>query len=52
MTQNVGGAISDAVVIRTVGNGQVIGMSLGGNWSGNNTLRDTNVQQLFINAVN
>jgi len=52
MTQNVGGAISDAVVIRTVGNGKVIGMSLGGNWSGNNTLSDTNVQQLFINAVN
>ena len=52
MTQNTNGTISDAVVTRTVGNGKVIGMSLGGNYGGYNILSDTNVQQLFINAVN
>ena len=52
MTQNTGVTISDAVVTRTVGNGKVIGMSLGGNYGGYNILSDTNVQQLFINAVN
>ena len=42
---------SDGIVIREYGNGKIMGMSHAGNW-GYPTLSNTNIQQLYINAIN
>ena len=41
----------DAVMIRSYGNGKIMGMSQAANYSGS-VLSDTNIQKLFINAIN
>ena len=47
MTDNDG----DGIVIREYGNGKIMGMSHSGNYS-YSTLSDSNIQQLYINAIN
>ena len=47
MTDNHG----DGIVIREYGNGKIMGMSHAGNWS-YPTLSNSNIQQLYINAIN
>jgi uncharacterized membrane protein len=42
---------SDGIVIREYGNGKIMGMSHAGTWS-YPTLSNTNIQQLYINAIN
>ena len=42
---------SDGIVIREYGNGKIMGMSHAGNWD-YPTLSNTNIQQLYINAIN
>ena len=43
----------DAVMIRSYGNGKIMGMSQAANWSsGTTSLSDTNIQRLYINAIN
>ena len=42
---------SDGIVIREYGNGKIMGMSHAGNWS-YPTLSNSNIQQLYINAIN
>lgn len=42
----------EGVMIRSYGNGKIMGMSHAGNWSSYSTLSDSNIQQLYINAIN
>ena len=42
----------DAVMIRSYGNGKIMGMSQAGNYANKSVLSDTNIQKLFINAIN
>ena len=42
----------DAVMIRSYGNGKIMGMSQAANYSNSSVLSDTNIQKLFINAIN
>ena len=48
MTDNHG----DGIVIREYGNGKIMGMSHSGNENSQSTLSDSNIQQLYINAIN
>jgi len=42
----------DAVMIRSYGNGKILGMSQAANYANKSVLSDTNIQKLFINAIN
>jgi len=42
----------DAVMIRSYGNGKIMAMSQAANYSNSSVLSDTNIQRLFINAIN
>lgn len=42
----------DGVMIRSYGNGKIMGMSHAGNYSSYAPLSDSNIQQLYINAIN
>jgi len=39
-------------MIRSYGNGKIMGMSQAGNYANKSVLSDTNIQKLFINAIN
>jgi hypothetical protein len=42
---------NDAIVVRSYGSGRVVGLSNAGNWNGYSILADTNMQQVYIDAV-
>ena len=42
---------NDGIAIREYGNGKIMGMSHSGNWN-YGTLSDSNIQQLYVNAIN